>query len=76
MSATNHITGSGSTLDLHRALTDEQLEEQIAYYRACQDRLREEPPDGKLYGNRYSIWGYSKLLSMAWTVKKERSQRA
>ena len=75
MSATNHITGSGSPLDLLRALTDEQLVEQIAYYRECQDRLREEPSDGKptATGTRSGATPSCRARRM---VKKDGSQRA
>ena len=59
--ATNHITGNGNTLDLHRALTDEQLEEQIDYWEE-----RRSASEGR------DAWGYSKLLSTAVMVKKER----
>ena len=61
--ATNHITGTGLHTDLLEALTDEQLEEQIAYYR----QEREQATEGR------DSYEWSKLLSTATTVQSERS---
>ena len=61
--AVNHITESGAHEELLQRLTDDQLDEQMEYYRREYEDADTER--GK--------WGWSKLLSTAYTVKQTRT---
>ena len=62
--AANQMTGTGNHRELLEAMTDEQLDEQIAYYGELMDGASSE----------YGRWSASKLLSTAVNVKHGRSQ--
>lgn len=62
--ATNQITGTGNHREMLEALTDEQLDEQIAYYEGLVAEAISE----------HGRWSASKLLSAATNLKHGRSQ--
>lgn len=62
--AKNQIAGSGSHRELLEALTDAQLDEQIAYYRESMERS----------DDTFGHWKLSTLLSTAMQVRHDRLQ--
>ena len=76
MMAQNQITGSGLTMDLLRALTDEQLDEQIEHYIERRDWYEthpdETPPESVYKSHGYAAYRYGNWVAMATVVRAER----
>jgi hypothetical protein len=65
--ATNHLASkSGTTQDLLRQLTDDQLQEQIKYWQVQREAARDRD-------DMRSAVGYGKELSIAYSISTQRA---